>query len=151
MTADLSALIARLEAAGVGSRELDGAVWYAIHEPDVEHGCLHVEQTEQGPMEVLTCELGSKYADCVGNYTTSLDAALALAERVLPGCGWDVASKTPHIQACLDPELGEPCAKHPHWAMVTVGHVGTRRYHDGATPALALCIAILRAKQGEGE
>ena len=69
-------LIERLEAAGEGSRELDGAVWYAVHEPDVEHGCLHVEQTEQGPVEVLTCELGSKYADHVAVVQQLHDAGL---------------------------------------------------------------------------
>ena len=130
-------LIKRLEAAEVGSRELDGAVWYAIHEPDVDHGCLHVEQTEQGPVEVLTCELGSKYADCVGNYTTSLESTIALAERVLPGWAWmvrhwpedqgaGVAGWTAYVRE-TDRDL------------VDSGPVFS-------SAALALCIAILRAK-----
>lgn len=131
---DPSALIARLEAAEAGSRELDGAVWYAIHEPDVQHGCLHVEQTEQGPMEVLTCELGSKYADCVGNYTTSLDAALALAERALPGWGFFLRKDKDGCNCGL---------LYPDAHFVTPG------CGSSPTPALALVIAILRAKQGE--
>lgn len=123
-------LIKPLEAAEVGSRELDGAVWYAIHEPDVDHGCLHVEQTEQGPVEVLTCELGSKYADCVGNYTTSLDAALALAERVLPGWVYMLVND---YCGYFRAELVRPESS----AVTSVA----------GTMPLALCIAILRAKQ----
>lgn len=57
MTADLSALIARLEAAEAGSRELDWAVGAALFTG--VRGCA------------------------APNATTSLDAALALAERVL--------------------------------------------------------------------
>lgn len=130
-------LIERLEAAGEGSRELDGAVWYAVHEPDVEHGCLHVEQTEQGPVEVLTCELGSKYADCVGAYTTSLDAALALAERVLPG--WCISLQRVN-----------------GWrAALADSPISPDFYSDAATAPLALTAAILKAyatsKPKEGE
>lgn len=131
----ITSLIEKLEGAEVGSRELDGAVWYAVHEPDVEHGFLHVEQTEQGPMEVLTCELGSKFADCVGSYTTSLDAALALAERVLTMGTWDVGytynSDRPHYArlVIVRDDEGQP-----------------EIYGRAATPALALCAAILRAQ-----
>lgn len=65
--------------------------------------------------------------------TTSLDAALALAERVLPGwpC-WGVATDKPDrigaVLASSDRDNG------------VMGHA----------PNPALCIAILRAKQGEG-
>ena len=111
-------LITRLEEAAEGSRELDAAIWYAVHEPDVDYPGIRTEQTEQGPREVLTCELGSKWADDVGRYTTSLDAALALAKRVLPGV-W--------AKAALYPSAGP----------VSVGRA--------RNPALALCIAILRA------
>lgn len=131
-------LITKLEEAGEGSRELDGAVWYAIHEPDVEHGCLHVEQTEQGPLEVLTCELGSKYADCVGHYTTSLGAALALASRVLPGDSPGVSRNVFHgyWSAWLHRNVDGACH--------LVGDACT-----ASTPALALCAAILRASEQE--
>lgn len=132
-------LIERLEKAEAGSRELDGAVWYAAFEPDVEHGCLHVEQTEQGPREVLTCELGSKWADDVGPYTTSLDAALALAERVLPDHDWSVG--------CLPVSDDADHEEHHHFGALLYSRY-TKPYDalgHGATPALALCIAILRA------
>lgn len=126
----MSDLIARLEAAEAGSRELDGDVWYAVHEPDVEYGALHIEQTDQGPIEVLTCELGSKYADCVENYTTSLDATLALASRVLPGFGWGAVQGS-----------GERAKANVTPANADHGFTAT-----ASTPALALCAAILRAK-----
>lgn len=130
----MSGLVEKLSAAEVGSRALDGAVWYAVHEPDVDHGRLHVEQTEQGPIEVLTCELGSKYADCVGNYTTSLDAALALAERVHPCWAWSVGKNIHHgYWLAYALALGEDRAP------VQTTSANAR------TPALALCIAICRA------
>lgn len=127
-------LITKLEEAGEGSRELAGAVWYAVHEPDVDHGCLHVEQTEQGPIEVLTCELGSKYADCVGHYTTSLDAALALAERVIERRGPIGIDVSPDGSAQVVIDNADPFSP-------PISH------GSSSTPALALCAAILRASE----
>lgn len=104
MTADLSALIARLEAAEVGSRELDLVVVRAIGED----------------------------GDLLGwpPYTTFLDAAFALAERVL-GNG--------------------PCVLHRNgpneWGFTYVDD--DTAY--ATTPALSVCAALLRAKQGEGK
>lgn len=96
-------LIARLEAAEVGSRELDVCMW------EVSDGWQNVHRPP-----------------CV---TTSLDAALAMAERVLPGC------------RCI--------AERDHdgtgWACVRASEDSERFMTDAATPALALCIAILRA------
>ncbi|WP_313031798.1 hypothetical protein [Brucella sp.] len=78
-------------------------------------------------------------------YTASVDAAIALAERVLPGWGWEIASNTSHIKNCLNPEYGNPVGKHPHWAVVA--NQSSRKFVDGATPAIALLIALLRAKE----
>ncbi len=78
-------------------------------------------------------------------YTASVDAAIALAERVLPGWGWELASNTSHIKNCLNPEYGNPVGKHPHWA--AVANQSSRKFVDGATPAIALLIALLRAKE----
>ena len=123
-------LIKRLEEAEAGSRELDATLWYAIHEPDVDYPGIRTEQTEQGPREVLTCELGSKWADDVGRYTTSLDAALALAERVISQRGPIELSICGSAQAVI--HHNDPCGN--PLAMVY-----------GNTPALALCIAVLKA------
>jgi hypothetical protein len=69
-------------------------------------------------------------------YTTSIDAALALAERVLPGCLWTAGSNTydgaPNGQA--EVFLPVPSDFHDGCGEVTA-----------ATPTLALCIAILKA------
>jgi hypothetical protein len=131
-------LLARLEVAEVGSRELDAAIWYALNEPDVDYPGIHTEQTEQGPREVLTCELGSKWADDVGRYTTCVTAALALAERLYPCWSWSVGQNVHHkywlaYALALDTDRAsfQPTE-------------GTAR-----TPALALSIAILKAKGTE--
>ncbi|OJU50847.1 MAG: hypothetical protein BGO02_03955 [Brevundimonas sp. 67-6] len=120
---NLSALIARLEAAEAGSRELD-----------------HLIFMYTAPMEVASHWSPS---DRKTLFTTSLDAALALAERVLPGWYWR-AGRTP---------LG-----HWHHGRYTYGwaHVsrtdasncdrGDEATGWAATPAIALVIATLRAK-----
>ena len=112
---DMSALITRLEAAGAGSIELDVAIWDAMGGWSVSHPPA---------------------------YSSSLDAALALAERVLPDWAWEIR---------LD-RGGASVQTAPAWWMEGLaapdeGGVSC----DGKTPALALCIAILKAKaQGEG-
>lgn len=114
MTADLSTLIARLEAAEVGSRELDWAVGAALFTG--VRGCA------------------------APNATTSLDAALALAERVLPG--WRVFG----ISDERDFQVNRG------WGAGVGEKTGPGIQHAKApTPALALVIAVLRAKLGEGE
>ncbi len=128
MTADLSALIARLEAAEVGGRELDGEIeeifdlWRAsFTEPEKADG--------RHCWTDLATWSGEGVVHSAPPYTTSLDAALALAERVL-GNG--------------------PCVLHRNgpseWGFTYVDD--DTAY--AATPALSVCAAILRAKQGEG-
>ncbi len=103
----ITSLIEKLEGAEVGSRELDCAV-----------------------ARVLDCYKGF----ATEHLTTSLDTALALAGRVLPGWLWTAgtaASGRPY--ACIM-DMAWPAPK--------------RREHDAhaSTPALALCAAILRAQ-----
>lgn len=105
MTADLSAIIARLEVAEAGNRELDLVVVRAVGED--------------------TSLLGWP------PYTTSLDAALALAERVFPDGRWMV----------------ERTHQGTGWAMFQPGEFAKiRAMVDAPTPALALVIATLKAK-----
>jgi len=110
MTADLSALIARLEAAEAGSHELDKAVAVACGSTINVWAEIAADGTFLGSVRPVT---------------TSLDAALALAERVL-GNG--------------------PCVLHRNgpteWGFTYVDDDTVY----AATPALALCIATLRAK-----
>lgn len=132
MTADLSVLIARLEAAETGSDELSAHVMQALVVPN--------GRVEQSRFNGVWCiYIGDRLWQERGWWrpdgwpvSTSLDAALALAERVLPG--WQIGMWTTKQNA-----------------------VGSVLREDGgafdatsSTPALALCIAVLRAKQGEG-
>lgn len=129
MTADLSALIARLEAAEVGSRELDAHVEVAARGFDAAKTGLAREHWAawRASSSGIVGDGATQYASAP--VTTSLDAALALAERVLPDAKVIAVSRT---------ERG--------WGAGVNGYVVKSK-----PPALALCIAILRAKQGEGE
>ncbi|WP_278070511.1 hypothetical protein [Brevundimonas sanguinis] len=131
MTADL---IARLEAAEVGSRELDALIWLRFNRPEYSGGVKALEMRGwydgRGHM-ILETDTGEEVADDlgIGNYTTSLDAALALAERVL---GEDQA---------LEILADEARAAHEDTINGCLKRV-----------PIDVCInAILRAKQGEGE
>ena len=102
----------RLENAAVGSRELDEAVCFATTHP-----------------------YGFDLGDETPPVTTSLDAALSLAGRVLPKSWWpSVSSIGPSKWRSdfYDPETDD---------------IPGDSY--AATPALALCAAVLRARQPE--
>ena len=109
---DHTTLIERLEAASEASRELDALVYAAITDGDwsasadgwIENSVRAIEATP---------------------VTFSLDAALDLAERLLPG--WDFVIARANGGLTIHAQLG------------------STEHHFGNTPALALCIAILRA------
>ena len=144
---DLSSLIARLEKAEGPSRDLDAYIHFRDRVSRIEKiaaaktGHINIQGSDFSGGTVL---LGEN----VPVYTSSIDAAVSLATRVLPGWGWGVESKTHHIMACLNPEFGEPVGKHPHWAAIS--NVSTRTFEDAATPAMALVLATLRALQQKG-
>lgn len=135
MTADLSALIARLEAAEVGSRELDAHVEVAVRAFEAAETGLSREHWAKWIVSRDFWVEDEHTAYQPTPVTTSLDAALALAERVLPGWDWQITKGAD--------EMALACVQH------------SRRVSGpevcASTPALAICIAILRAKQGEGE
>lgn len=145
MTADLSALIARLEAAEVGSRELDAAICIAAnyvgaHQDFTPENLRLADDADEDDSWLDYEVAGDDCTDTTPKLTTSLDAALALAERVLPlWCA--VAEWTPSND---HPSGNKGCA-----SVHLLGGGGSGRV-AAKTPALALCIAILRAKQGEG-
>lgn len=120
MTADLSALIARLEAGPV----------YLTHKEAYDMAIFFGSDTALGMASLI------RKAFAGG----SIDAALALAERVLPG--WRVFG----ISDERDFQVNRG------WGAGVGEKTGPGIHHAKAsTPALALCIAILHAKQGEGE
>lgn len=120
MTADLYALIARMEAAEVGSRELDAHVEIAARAFEAAKTGLAREHWAiwRASSSGIVSDGATQYASAP--VTTSLDAALALASR---------------LELHADRLLFE---------VLEAGEFKSDRL------ALALCIAILRAKQGEG-
>lgn len=118
--ADLSALIAKLEAAEGGSRALDGDVAWIFHPK------LWGRRNPANGQHQWMTEIDGK-PRVLPRYTTSIDAALALAERVLlPGSG---------IGLCQ-------CSPTDWEAWVGGRPAYAPRYRTGP---LALCIAILKA------
>ena len=111
----LTDLFARVEAATGPDRELDGALWRKlIFDPQL---------ARPGNDWTLTPNLGRKKP----RYTASIDAALALAERVLPGWAWMLRGSFA--------KLWEPHGKPP----------GNDFDAMGRSPALAIIAAILKA------
>lgn len=144
---DLSSLISRVEKATGPDRELDARIWayfagvkYVSHNApygDV-HGRTQVEYTVP-PMRtrVVTNLPRTPHAEPV---TTSVDAAISLAERVLPGWGWGIthgSEKAEDVQGNVFPK-----------AIPFPAHLDCYGYH--AIPAIALVLATLRALQSKG-
>ena len=120
-------LIARLEAAEAGSRELDSRIVYALDL--APHGFWRIPGVEHG-----TWAAAGNTTWVAPHYSTSLDAAMALAERVLPGWEGEIDFGRRGF-ACLHPE--QPYPAHLEYNA------------EASTPALALCAAILRASEQE--
>ena len=132
----ITSLIEKLEEADVGSRELDVSLaWNSWVEPK-----LWASTTSKG-VTVWKVERQGKRVP-LPNYTTSLDAALALAERVLPGWWWTTGRCGLTCHASVGPDskfIGEPdLSKFDSGFHADVP--------NPSTPAIALCIAILRAR-----
>ena len=117
MSADL---VERLESAAVGSRDLDLELWPLLTGDEVGRF------GQYGPYYVSP-DNAYIYLPAV---TTSIDAALLLAERALAGCEWEMIK----LDSGCTVHLGDP-------NMCWDG--------EAATPALALCAAVLRARQPE--
>lgn len=85
-------LIKRLEEAEAGGRELDAAIAVLIGGFFAVKSRLNPAVPDYGYFDAEGAPVlpGHGGDQMVPRYTTSLDAALALAERVLPGWHWDV-------------------------------------------------------------
>lgn len=121
----ITSLIEKLEGAEVGSRELNAKV------------CDATNPHDSGPyVHAPSMMRAFGYASEV---TTSLDAALALAERVLPG--WRM-----HFLQDQD-GIYQTDNTATRWAVGIRKKRGPGNVQSkAATPALALCAAILRAQ-----
>lgn len=140
---DLADLIARVEGASGPDRELDVALADALH-PNVtlmplssnpEEWVVKIGDkwvpTTRYPRGYMTT--GDRYVQA---YTSSLDAALGLVERVLPGWRWMVRRVYP-----------EHDGRTQHVAYVESVDYGDYHAATAPTPALALILAMLRAKE----
>ncbi len=119
---NLADLISRLEKAKGPDRDLDGEIHVAC-------GLAGDGAHTWGPY------LRRKMAR--PDYTASIDAALYLKDEVLPGWYWRVG------HGSVEPGWAHLNRVHPDHCLKTDEAHGL-----GSTPALALCVAILRAKKG---
>ncbi len=139
MTQDL---IARLEAAEEGSRELDAAIAEEVH-PLLK---TYAHDTERGPGHWISPKDGKVYAL---DYTTSLDAALTLVPE---GFSWfieHIAVQNRGTRAFVSKVVeGEWIPNSPREDKrqgLTVADFGFRG--NAVTPALALTTAALKARR----
>jgi len=122
-------LIVRLEAATGPDRELDGAVWcaaYGYHDLGWDGAGQRYEAPATG-MGML-----HQYARDIRPYTASLDAALTLVPE---GSSWSVGNNSGAIVVCN--------------GGISSGAWGYVDGSDAKSPALALCIAALRAREAQ--
>ena len=129
-------LIDRLRQATGPDRELDYLIAIAVdlHMPEVGMTAKQLLNVHDGDLKAFMAAGESGYSalkDCLPRFTASIDAALALVERMLPNCRGDV-----------------------HWggsdAMASILRPdGKRPYCGGATPALAILGALFLAIEGE--
>ena len=144
---NLSDIIERLEKAEAGSRELDVHIAAAL---DIRPDWLI---TAAGKLVAFKGALLWQYKGHRGTsmnglppvecdpFTTSVDAAISLAEKVLPGAY--------AIEVSADPS---GCgAKATHWPKGLGGENENRSEAVSQTMALALCRAILKAKAQQQE
>ena len=127
----MTALIDKLEKATKGSRELDYAIRRTLGYPSELMGRKIIEIRDQWPgvpVNVVTDDtvlhIGAFH---IAQYTLSLDAAHSLVPE---GCAWRVGCAI---------DFTPEATVYGHDIHVDV---------DAATPALALCSAALRARQG---
>ena len=129
MTA-LAELIARLEAATEGSRELDAEI--GAHPATPSCG------VRKGAAKERVVEAADTHDPPLVNlphYTTSIDAALTLVPE---GMEWALSNhgQTGAEQLCWAGVFGSP-------------FIGSECDSHAATPVLALCIAALRAREAQ--
>jgi hypothetical protein len=156
--AGLTDLIERLEKEG-GSRELDAEVALATGwRPHLTKArAAKGFRYEQSSRHKGTFVLMHGYQPCgkekhVPKYTTSLDAAIALCERVLPGWCWKVGTCHVSDDAWVCPDWNDPV--HGERLKAELGEPEFETWKDvgfdvdlrpsGRVP-VALCIATLKA------
>lgn len=139
----MTSLTARLEAATEGSRELDVEIaleW--LHVESSEEAYVrrtNRHDTEARPGDYWLVQRSGRQLKAAPHYTTSLDAALTLVPE-----GWRVYGMGQGASANYDRWFVELVTVKPHLAPTS-----TWKRAAALTPALALCIAALKALQAQ--
>ncbi len=137
-------LIDLLEAAEGPSRELDEEIFIQITPGVLEAGRIDRGSAADLPGRVGWWPRDTAYQStrAVPHYTASIDAALSFTPE-----GWK-----PSLLSWAVPELSEPNERvRAFMTLVTGDHKGHVRGDNGATPAIALCIANFRALEAQEE
>lgn len=123
-SSELEALIGRLENLGGPDRFVDMLVAWVTgwDAPNKLYGWGDVFPRMRSDWQYASTRPADNWG--VPTYTASIDAAVALVERCLPGWSWEVMPGSGTVFN------GDPDA-------------GTQAF--AATPAIALCLALLRA------
>ena len=143
----LTNLIERVEAATGADRKIDAAICAALRIiPESERQPELAGDIEaDGAAVVVWHKAGSvrmlKYSP--PDYTASLDAAIALVEKVLPDHGWFLRRDDTDANGRRAAPIYNAALLYPD-ALRVIAASGQR-----PTPALALCLALLKAKLSE--
>lgn len=130
---DLHSLLARIESATGPDNDLARETWEALTGECTHRNTHFVElENDERVLECADCGADTYGKDKWSAIFFSLDAAIALCDRALPGCGYSI------WKADAD-WIAEQA-----WA--SVGAPGARVAAYAATPALALCAAIVKAR-----
>lgn len=147
MPTDLTGLIERLEKATGPDREIDRDIGLAIdgwvYLPDDHEVALRFPEYPwlQAHNEIFADSDGALPPAA---YTESIDDALALVERKLPGWQWEIGTWSyPEPGRRFSARVARPTDYPDH-------SLGIDAWHDsGETPAIALCLALLRCLESQ--
>jgi len=139
MTSNLSALIERVERLDGPDQSLDAEICIELQYGGINsEGACNVRTDPDWEGDLLFEIEGDEHPDCcnpIPALTASIDAAVALVDRVLPGHGYT----TDH----------QPVYGNHHDASVFNDHVITIGNGRGPNGAIAICLAALRALQNK--
>lgn len=122
MTANL---LSRLQGLSAPDREVDALIWLQLTPGATRKQWSYIHTATQRECHVDETRNADGRLTIVPELTASLDAAVALCERVLPGYDWIVG--------------------HTNGGLTIHAQVGQNEMVFGETPAIALLIALLRA------
>ncbi|MGN6099857.1 MAG: hypothetical protein ACTHOR_01810 [Devosia sp.] len=148
-SSEIEGLIARLEAASRRTPEIEAAIYNALVGPeDGNRIAFKVKDWSKLPGSRLSPfhdgwlvgkSETDEYADNMPAYTASIDASLALVERLLPRWGATVVTDPP--SCCLRISTSDSMARFK----ATGYFLDEFPIYEASTPPLAILIALLHA------